>query len=109
MGGGVACNAFLKDGLKALLERDGRCFTVVPRQYCADNPQMMWKLTVETIKHLFERGCKCDKEDCHSCEQMRDILLQHGCGMLTTEVARSDMLQLAGDRWDKNAQHKMHD
>jgi glycoprotease/Kae1 family metallohydrolase len=109
MGGGVACNAFFKDGLKALLERGGRCFTVVPRQYCADNAHMMWKLIVETLRHLFERGCKCDKEDCRSCEQMRDILLEHGCGMLTTKVARSDMLQLAGDRWDKNAQHKMHD
>ncbi len=108
MGGGVACNAFLKDGLKGLLERDGRRFTVVPRQYCADNAHMMWKLTVETLRHLLERGCKCDKEDCHVCEQMRDILLQHGCGMMTTEVAKSNTLQLAGDRWDKNAQHKMH-
>lgn len=108
MGGGVACNAFLKDGLKALLERDGRCFTVVPKEYCADNPQMMWKLTVETIRHLFERGCKCDKEDCHSCEQLRDILLKHGCGMLENPLDKNDMLQLAGDRWDKNAQHKMH-
>jgi glycoprotease/Kae1 family metallohydrolase len=108
MGGGVACNAFLKEGLKELLERDGRRFTVVPRQYCADNAHMMWKLTVETLRHLLERGCKCDKEDCHVCEQMRDILLQHGCGMMTTEVAKSNTLQLAGDRWDKNAQHKMH-
>ena len=109
LGGGVACNVFFKKGLKALLERDGRSFTVVPRQYCADNAHMMWKLTVETLRHLFERGCECDKEDCHSCEQMRDILLEHGCGMPTMEVAKSDILQLAGDRWDKNAQRKMHD
>jgi glycoprotease/Kae1 family metallohydrolase len=103
MGGGVACNAFLKEGLKGLLERDGRRFTVVPRQYCADNAHMMWKLTVETLRHLLERGCKCDKEDCHVCEQMRDILLQHGCGILNTEVDKKDMLQLAWARWDKNA------
>ncbi len=100
LGGGVACNAFLKEGLKGLLERDGRRFTVVPRQYCADNAHMMWKLTVETLRHLFETEC--------TCEQMRDILLQHGCGMLNTEVDKKDMLQRAGDRWDKNAQHKMH-
>jgi glycoprotease/Kae1 family metallohydrolase len=106
--GGVACNVFLKEGLKGLLEQDGRRFTVVPRQYCADNAHMMWKLTVETLRHIFEMACTCQKDVYQSCEQMRDILLQHGCGMLNTEVDKRDMLQLTGDRWDKNAQHKMH-
>jgi hypothetical protein len=108
MGGGVACNAFLKEGLKRLLEQDGRRFTVVPRQYCADNAHMMWKLTVETLRHIFEMACTCQKDVYQSYEQLRSILLQHGCGMLNTEVDKRDMLQLAGDRWDKNAQHKMH-
>jgi glycoprotease/Kae1 family metallohydrolase len=100
MAGGVACNVFLKEGLKGLLERDGRCFTVVPRAYCADNAHMMWKLTMETLRHLFETECICEK--------MRVILLQHGCGMLNTEVDKSEVLQLCGNRWDKSAFHKMH-
>ena len=65
---------------------------------------MMWKLTVETLRHLFET----EHEQGEGCEQLRDILLQYGCGMLNTAVDKSEMLQLAGDRWDKSARHKMH-
>jgi len=98
LGGGVACNAFLKDGLKLLLERDGRRFTVVPRQYCADNAHMMWMLTVEILRYLFEKE--------RNCEKLQGLLLQHGCGVLKNPVDKQDALHLAKDRWDKNAQHK---
>ncbi len=108
MAGGVACNLFFKESLKKLLEQDGRRFTVVPREYCADNAHMMWKLTMETLCYLFEIACACQKDVCHLCEQFRSMLLEHGCGMLNTGIDKRDVLQLAGDRWDKNAQHKMH-
>jgi tRNA A37 threonylcarbamoyltransferase TsaD len=107
MAGGVACNAFLKEGLKNLLERDRRRFTVVPREYCADNAHMMWKLTMETLRYLFEMGCKCQKDVCHPCEHFRSMLLEHGCGMLDTRIDKGDVRQLARDRWDKNAPRKM--
>lgn len=108
LAGGVACNVFLKEGLKRLLERDERRFTVVPRQYCADNAHMMWKLTVETLRHIFEMACTCQKDVYQSYDQLRSILLQHGCGTLNTEVDKSNTRQLAGDRWDKSARHKMY-
>jgi hypothetical protein len=107
MAGGVACNAFLKEGLKNLLEQDGRRFTVVPREYCADNAHMMWKLTVETLRYLFEIAHACQKDVCHPCEQFRSMLLEHGCGMLDTRINKRDVRQLARDRWDKNAPRKM--
>jgi hypothetical protein len=107
LGGGVACNRFLQIMLKELLEINGRRFTIVPREYCADNAHMMWKLVSETLRHLFANGgeCTCGDHDaeCQSCERLRDTLLQHKCGTIRGPIDESKIMHCAGDRWNDNA------
>lgn len=107
LGGGVACNRFLQIMLKALLEINGRRFTIVPREYCADNAHMMWKLVSETLRHLFANGgeCTCGDHDaeCQSCERLRDTLLQHKCGTIRGPIDESKIMHCAGNRWNDNA------
>jgi glycoprotease/Kae1 family metallohydrolase len=107
LGGGVACNVFLKEELKVMLEHEGRKFTVVPKPYCADNAYMMWKLTIETLKHIFTSGGECtcgeDEADCMSCETLRYDLLKHGCGLIKSPISKDNVFNKARDRWDESA------
>ena len=113
IGGGVACNEFFSGNLKTLSEKQGRRFTVVPKQYCADNATMMWMLTVETLGYLFKDvgECTCGDDDerevhCESCEKLRNDLFKHGCGVLKEVLQKEVIAHTAGDRWDANAKDK---
>lgn len=132
IGGGVACNVFLKAMLKVMLERNGLMFTAVDKAWCSDNAIMMWKLTVDTLSYLFaceeectccedrqsvseEDGRSCSEEDsqshgeesCQSCEKLRQALLQHGCGTFDEPIDKGDVLVRPDDRWDNEATHRM--
>jgi hypothetical protein len=125
IGGGVACNVFLKAMLKVMLERNGLTFTAVYKPWCSDNAIMMWKLTIDTLSYLFacEEECTCCEEDsqsyseedsqshceesCQSCERLRYVLLQHGCGTFDEPIDKGDVLVRPDNRWDIDATHKM--
>lgn len=132
IGGGVACNVFLKAMLKVMLERNGLTFTAVDKAWCSDNAIMMWKLTVDTLSYLFaceeectccedmqsdseEDGRSCSEEDsqsygeesCQSCERLRQALLQHGCGTFDEPIDKGNVLVRPDDRWDNEATHRM--
>ena len=112
-GGGVACSKFFSGGLKALSEKHGLRFTVVPIEFCADNAPMMWNLTIGILEHLFKEAGECTCGDdheqeapCESCEMLRNILYKHGCGALDAVISKDVIAHAAGDRWDAEAKDK---
>lgn len=121
LAGGVACNRFLQNMLKALLEKEGRKFAVVPIEYCPDNPHMIWILTMEKLRKLFADAgeCTCKEktnELCSSCATLPDVLFQYGFGNVR-ESDDKDVAHLVDvvrhyswDRWNSEASYKMaHD
>jgi glycoprotease/Kae1 family metallohydrolase len=111
--GGVACNRFLQHFLKLRIQKNGRRFIVTPVKLCPDNPIMMWQLTVETLKYVFDSVGPCvgredDEHDahCESCKQASELLFKQGCGCLNTPVQKSAIQHHAGERWDNNANYK---
>jgi len=107
IGGGVACSEFFSGELKKLWEEKGFRFTKVPRDYCADNAHMIWKLTHETLGYLFSQveACACGEEGqthCRTCDELTNSLFQHGCGMMHAVVEKGDIAHAAGDDWRHN-------
>jgi tRNA A37 threonylcarbamoyltransferase TsaD len=118
LAGGVACNRFLQNMLKALLEKEGRKFAVVPIKYCSDNAHMIWILTMEKLRKLFADAgeCTCKEntdEVCSSCATLPDVLFQYGFGNVrgssNMEIAHLvDVVRhCSWDRWNSGASHKM--
>jgi len=110
IGGGVACSEFFTEELQKFCEEKGLRFTKVKREYCADNAPMIWKLTHETLGHLFSQveACTCGEDEegqahCRSCDKLIDSLFQHGCGMINAVVEKGDIAHAAGDDWRHNA------
>jgi hypothetical protein len=111
--GGVACNRFLQHFLKRRLQKNGRRFIVTPTKLCSDNAIMMWMLTVETLKYVFDSVGPCvggedDEHEvhCESCKRASTLLFEQGCGCLNTPVQKSAIQHHAGERWDNKANYK---
>jgi N6-L-threonylcarbamoyladenine synthase len=118
MAGGVACNRFFQKMLKALLEKDGRKFAVVPVKYCSDNAHMIWIMTMELLRKLFADAgeCKCKEntdEVCSSCATLPDVMFHYGFGnvKVSNDMDVADLVDVvrhcSWDRWNKEALHKM--
>lgn len=118
MAGGVACNRFFQKMLKALLEKDGRKFAVVPVKYCSDNAHMIWIMTMELLRKLFADAgeCKCKEntdEVCSSCATLPNVLFHYGFGnvKVSNDMDVADLVDVvrhcSWDRWNKEALHKM--
>ena len=56
LGGGVAANSALREGLQAMADKTNRTLLVAPRKYCTDNAVMVGSLAY----HKFQAGLLAD-------------------------------------------------
>lgn len=103
MAGGVACNRYLQSKLKILVENCGRRFTIVPREFCADNAHMIGILAIERLKHCNANAGKCICNDdvgiCQSCNLLCEKLFSQGLGNVSGSCEVDDVRQCSWDNW----------